>query len=93
VQRLDAPVHDLRKAGEVLDRADLETRRLELARRAAGRDELDAEVDQAAGELDDPALVRDGEQRAANRDCCGRGERRTALVIGLGGDGARISAA
>ena len=43
VQRLDPAVHDLREAGEVVDRADAEARGLERLRRPAGGDELDAE--------------------------------------------------
>ena len=93
MQRLDAPVHDLRKAREVLDRAHLEARRGKLGRRAAGRDELDAELGQAAREVDDPSLVRDGQQRPADPHCCGGGERLAALGVGLAGDRARISAA
>ena len=93
MQRLDAPVHDLRKAGEVLDRANLEARRSKLGRRAAGRHELDAELGQAAREVDDPALVRDGQQRPADPHCRRSGERRAALGVGLAGDRARISAA
>jgi len=87
VQRLHAPVHDLRKAGEVLDRADVEAGRGQLGRGAAGRDELDAEIDQATGELDDAALVRDGQQRAADRYCCGGGEGLARVVFGLVSDG------
>ena len=68
VQRLDAAAHDLREAGEVLDRADLEPGLGQLARRAAGRDELDAELGQAAREVDDPALVGHRQQRAADAD-------------------------
>ena len=57
VQRLDAPVHDLREAREVLDRADLQARALRASRAVpAGRDELDAELGQAPGEVDEPVL-------------------------------------
>ena len=48
VQRLDAAAHDLGEAGEVLDRAHLQARLLELAGGAAGGDELDAEPGEAA---------------------------------------------
>jgi len=90
VQRLDAAVHDLRKAREVLDRADLEAGGGERGGRAPGGDELDAEVRQAAGEVDDPALVGDRQQRAADLDRRGGGERLGARGGWLGGDGARI---
>ena len=64
VQRLDAAVHDLRKAGEVGDRAHLDARVGQLAGGAAGGDDLDPQLRQAAGELDDPRLVGDRQQRA-----------------------------
>ena len=68
VQRLDAPAHDLREAREVVDRADLEPGRLERLGGAAGGDQLDAELGEALGEVDDPRLVRHGEHRAADPD-------------------------
>ena len=71
VQRLDAAVHDLREAGEVLDRAHLEAGVGELAGGAAGRDELDPEVGEAAREVDDAALVGDRQQRAADAHLAG----------------------
>ncbi len=52
VQRLHAPVQHLRKAREVLDLARRDACSVELARRAAGRDELDAEPLEAAREVD-----------------------------------------
>jgi hypothetical protein len=90
VQRLDAAVHHLRKAREVLDRADLEARLGERRGGPAGGDELDAKAAQAAGEVDDAALVRDRQQRAADRDRRGSGEGPCALGVWLAGDGARI---
>jgi hypothetical protein len=90
VQRLDAPVHHLRKAREVLDRANLQARLGQGRGRAAGRDELDAEAGQAAREVDDAALVGDRQQRASDRDRGGGGEGRRALGVWLAGDGARI---
>jgi hypothetical protein len=75
MQRLDPAVHDLREPGEVLDPADLEPRRLELARGAAGRDHLDAEVGQPAGELDEPALVRHRQEGAADPDLARLGQQ------------------
>ena len=90
VQRLDAAVHDLREAGEVLDAADLEPGRLELARGAAGRDHLDAELGQAAGEVDDAALVGDRQQRAADADRAGLGEQLLPRVGVRLGDAASI---
>ena len=71
VKRLDAPVHDLREAGEVGDRADRDAGRLELVGGAAGRDDLDPELGETAGELDDPGLVGDREQRPRDLDLAG----------------------
>ena len=82
VQRLDAAVHDLREAGEVLDRADLEPGLAQRARGAAGGDELDAELGQAAREVDDAALVGDRQQRAADPDLAGLRHRRRAPYSG-----------
>ncbi len=90
VQRLHAPVHHLRKAGEVLDRAHLEAGVGERRGRPARRHELDAQAGESAGEVDDAALVRDGQQRAADLHGCGCGERPRALGVWLAGDGARI---
>ena len=93
VQRLHAPVHDLREAREVLDRADLEARVGERLGGAAGRDELDAEVGEAARELDDAALVGDRQQRALDLHRARRGERLGGFAVGCVGDGASISPA
>ena len=46
---------------------------VELLRGAARRDDLDAELGEAAGEVDDPALVGDRQQRAADPDGAGLG--------------------
>jgi hypothetical protein len=90
VQRLDPAVHDLREAGEPLDRAHLQTRGLELARRAAGRDDLDPERGQALGERHHPALVGDGQQRAPDADLAGRDRPRGGAGGGGLGDGLSI---
>ena len=58
VQRLDAAVHHLGKAGEVVDGAHRYAGVCKRLGGAAGRDDLDAElVDQRAAELDDAGLV------------------------------------
>jgi hypothetical protein len=69
MQGLDAAVHDLREAGEVVDGADRDARALELLGGAARGDDLDAQVDEAGREVDDPALVGDGQEGAADPDC------------------------
>jgi hypothetical protein len=81
VQRLDPPIHDLGEAGEVGDRADLDAGLLQLARRAAGGDDLDPELAQALGELDDAGLVRHRDQRPRDLHLSGLGEM--ALGHGL----------
>ena len=68
MERLDPAAHDLGEAGEVLDRADLQPRLGELARGAAGRDQLDAELRQPAREIGDAALVGHRQQRAPDAD-------------------------
>src|SRR5262249_39368492 len=54
-------------AGERLDVFDLEPGIAQRLRCAARADQLDAELAQCASELDQPAFVRDGEQRARHR--------------------------
>jgi hypothetical protein len=69
MQRLDAAVHDLREACEIVDGPDGDARALELLRGAAGRDELDAQLGEAGREVDDSALVGDRQKGAADPDC------------------------
>jgi hypothetical protein len=88
VQRLDAAVHHLREAGEVVDGADVEAGLAQLAGGAAGRDELDAERGEALGEVDDPALVGDRQQGPADLDVAGVGQRGGC---GVGGDAGSVS--
>ena len=52
----------------------------QLAGRAAGRDDLDAQLGEAAGEVDDAGLVGDREQRAPDPDLPGRGDRLRSAV-------------
>ena len=97
VQRLDAAVHDLGEAGVVRDRADRDAGLLERGRGAAGRDELDPQLLEALGEVHDPALVADGQQRAAHlhrragrrrEGLCVRHEPgRYAVRVSVGGSG------
>jgi hypothetical protein len=69
VKGLDATVHDLRKTGEVVDGPHGDAGALELLRRAARRDDLGAQLDETGREVDDPALVGDGQQGTADPDC------------------------
>ena len=77
VKRLDPPVHDFGKAGQLGDLPDGDPRLRELAGGAAGRDDLDPQVGQATGELDDAGLVGDRQQRAGDLYLA-RGDRRLA---------------
>jgi hypothetical protein len=71
MQGLDAAVHDLREAGEIVDGPDGDARALELLRRPAGGDQLDAQLGETGREVDDPALVGDGQQGTADPDRSG----------------------
>jgi hypothetical protein len=93
MQRLDAAVHDLRKAGEIVDRPDGDTRALELLRRAARGDDLDAKLGEARREVDDPALVGDGQQGTADPDCSRLREWLPRPSGGVLGDGRSIGEA
>jgi hypothetical protein len=68
VQGLDAAAHDLGKAREVLDRPDGEPGVRQLASGAARGDQLHPERREPGGELDDAALVGDGQERPADAD-------------------------
>src|SRR5688500_17217755 len=63
VQRLDPAVEDLREFGDVADRGRRHTGSPERGQRAAGRDDLVAEVDEPSSQLGDPCLVIDAQQR------------------------------
>ncbi len=64
VERLDAAVEDLGEAGDFGDAGDGEPGRGEVPPGATGRDELEAEGGESAGELDQTGLVGNGEQGA-----------------------------
>src|SRR4051812_17024120 len=78
MQRLDAAVEHLGEAGVLGDLADREAFLLQQRGGAARGDQLDAELRQTAGQLDDPGLVRDAEKRPGDsrrhypliRSCC-----------------------
>ena len=71
MQRLDAAVHDLREAGEVLDARTSSPASRSSARGPAGGDHLDAQLGEPAGEVDDAALVGHRQQRAPDADVAG----------------------
>ncbi len=56
MKRLDAAVHDLRKAGQVRDLAYLQPGRGQLTRRPPGRDELDPELPSPRANSTSPVL-------------------------------------
>ena len=66
VQRLDAALEALGEAGEVLDLGHRQAQRLDERGRAAGRDERDAGLVQAADEVLEAGLVVDGDERPAH---------------------------
>jgi hypothetical protein len=63
VQRLDPPAHHLGEIGDLGDVAHPEPGLAQESRGPAGRDQPDAERLEPAGEVGQPALVRDGEKR------------------------------
>ena len=66
MKRLDPPIQDLREPGQVLDRPHLDASLLDRGEGAAGRDDLDALLGQALGEVGHPGLVGDRDQRPAD---------------------------
>ena len=67
MQRLDPPVHNLGKARVRGDFGNAQTRVHQPAISASRREQFDALLRQGRGEFDDSALVRDTQQRAAQR--------------------------
>ena len=67
VQGLDPTVEHLGKAGDLLDRSDRNTGARNGFRGRAGRNDVDAGVVQAAGELGETGLVVDADQCTADR--------------------------
>ena len=83
VESLDAPAEELRDLGQVLDPLDVEALLGEMVGGAAARDELDAEVGEAAGELGEARLVERREQRALDHEISSRtafGSRRCSTA-------------
>ena len=67
MQRHDAVPEQLAEAGEALERGDRDPLLGERPRRAAAREDLDAEPLELAREGGDAGLVVDGEERAVDR--------------------------
>ena len=81
VQRLHAAVEDLLLAGELGDVGDAQAGLAQGAGGAAGGEDLDPERGQALGEVGDPGLVGDRDQRPAHADRAVVG----GLAAGVGG--------
>src|SRR5690606_22706988 len=82
VERLHPAVEDLRRAGEVGDVGDLQARLADRRRGPAGRKQLDAEVAQAAREVDQAGLVGHRDERPADVERAAA-RRRAALARDL----------
>ena len=67
MQRFDAAIEHLGKAGEIGDVLDGESGIAQCACRAARRDEFHAVICQRATEFDQSGLIGNAEQRATNR--------------------------
>ena len=65
VKRLDPPVHDFGKAGNLGDISDINVGFAQGFRGAARRQDLEACGGKAAGKLDQSGLVGNGKQRTA----------------------------
>src|SRR5205807_7014050 len=63
VERLDPSIQDLRESGDLAEIRDRHAGAAERGRGPTGREDLDAEIAEAARELDDPGLVPDAEER------------------------------
>ena len=72
VQRLHAPAEQLAGAGQLLDERHAELVLLDEGRRASARDELHAELREAARERVEAGLVVDGEERALDHSVSSR---------------------
>ena len=73
MQRLHAALEELGVPGDLGDVADRDAGVLERGRGAAGGDDLDSVARESVRELDQPGLVRDGQERAADPDFAHRG--------------------
>ena len=68
MQGLDPSPQDLRLARVVGDLGDLQSRGERGPSRASAGQQRDVSLGQGAGQLEEPALVRDAEQGSLNRD-------------------------
>jgi len=82
VQRLDPPVHHLRKPGELGDVFHLEPGLGDRLGGAAGGDQIDAVAGEGAGEVDQAGLVGNGKQ-CAGHAARSKGHEGSPVVRGL----------
>ena len=80
VERLDAAAEHLRRTRHVLDLGDGQPLLCEELRGAAGRDELEPELVEAAREVVDALLLVDGDQGAGHSSLTTRGNRRCSTA-------------
>ena len=80
VERLDAAAQHLRCTRHVLDLGDRQPLLCKELRGAAGRDELEPELVQAAREVVDAFLLVDGDQGAGHSSLTTRGSRRCSTA-------------
>ena len=66
MQRLDPPVHDLRKAGDAGNLEDRQARLGQRLRRTTCRNQFDAQRYEPIGKGNEPGLVGNGQQSAAH---------------------------
>ncbi len=93
VQRLHAAVEDLREPGGLRDAGHLHARLLELGRGAAGGEDLEAALREAAGEVHDPLLAVHGQERSLGHGASGAGGRRSSARLPLGVLGPHLAGA
>ena len=73
VKRLDPAAEELRVSGDLGDIAHRDACVFQRRPGASGGDDLDSVPREPVGELDQPGLVRDGQERAADPDFVHRG--------------------
>jgi hypothetical protein len=80
MKRLHTPPEQLRRLGDRLDRRHVDALLDEEGGGPAGRDDLEAEICELAGELGDPRLVVDAQKRAAQSLVTTSGSNRCSVA-------------
>jgi hypothetical protein len=68
MQRLHPAVQHFGKAGQIRDARHVEARPGQRPRRAAGRDQIEAAIHEAAGKVDDSGLIEDAQQGSWHKE-------------------------